>query len=441
MTINFIDAGGILIFLLISFLIIRRFWFYSLYSFLRFLLFSLFSIAIGLSISSINPVNLFISKIQIALLITSVLFIILWKFVQFKKIFFWLDTHLFKIDRFVYFHKINKIINIPPSFVASAFFTFFLFSILVSLSPHSAFLEHQIDGSRIFKPLSYKIYFSPSIGKFKPFEGSLFKLIPSVSLPKITEEDIFKHITPEIIFTQQDQINEEREKAGLPPIANSDPGSSTTPQPTSPGSGQTPQNPAPTPIVIKLPGFPGANPTSIPAPQQPTQTPAGTTPTSSPSNPTAPTAAPTTIPNPTQKPTSTPTPTQSGPKDTKSIEQALFTLTNQKRSENGVAALSWSEDIAAVARAHSKDMNDRNYFDHNTPDGVTPFQRLTLGGVSYMTAGENIAAAGTAEMIIEAWMKSPGHKANILNPSFGRIGIGVAENSKYGLLATQNFTN
>jgi len=417
-TINFIDAGGILIFLLISFLIIRRFWFYSLYSFLRFLLFSLFSIAIGLSISSINPVNLFISKIQIALLITSVLFIILWKFVQFKKIFFWLDTHLFKIDRFVYFHKINKIINIPPSFVASAFFTFFLFSILVSLSPHSAFLEHQIDGSRIFKPLSYKIYFSPSIGKFKPFEGSLFKLIPSVSLPKITEEDIFKHITPEIIFTQQDQINEEREKAGLPPIANSDPGSSTTPQPTSPGSGQTPQNPAPTPIVIKLPGFPGANHTSIPAPQQPTQTPAGTTPTSSPSNPTAPTAAPTTIPNPTQKPTSTPTPTQSGPKDTKSIEQALFTLTNQKRSENGVAALSWSEDIAAVARAHSKDMNDRNYFDHNTPDGVTPFQRLTLGGVSYMTAGENIAAAGTAEMIIEAWMKSPGHKANILNPFF-----------------------
>lgn len=440
MTINFIDIGGILFFLLISFLIIKRFWFYSLYSFLRFLLFSLFSLGIGLFISSINPVNLFLSKIQIALLISGIFFGILWKFVQFKKIFFWLDTHLFKIDRFVYFHKINKIINIPPSFVASAFFTFFLFSILVSFSPHSAFLEHQIDRSKIFKPLSYKIYFSPSIGKFKPFEGSLFKLIPSVSLPRITEEDIFKHITPEIIFTQQDQINEERKKAGLPPIANSDPGSSTVPQPTSPGSGQAPQVPTQTPIIIKLPGFPGTNPTSTPAPQQPTQTPAGTAPTSSPSNPTAPTAIPA-IPTPTTKPANTPTPTQPGPKDTKSIEQALFTLTNQKRAENGVAPLSWSEEIAVVARAHSKDMNDRNYFDHNTPDGVTPFQRLTLGGVSYMTAGENIAAAGTAEMIIEAWMKSPGHKANILNPSFGRIGIGVAENSRYGLLATQNFTN
>lgn len=440
MTINFIDIGGILFFLLISFLIIKRFWFYSLYSFLRFLLFSLFSLGIGLFISSINPVNLFLSKIQIALLISGIFFGILWKFVQFKKIFFWLDTHLFKIDRFVYFHKINKIINIPPSFVASAFFTFFLFSILVSFSPHSAFLEHQIDRSKIFKPLSYKIYFSPSIGKFKPFEGSLFKLIPSVSLPRITEEDIFKHITPEIIFTQQDQINEERKKAGLPPIANSDPRSSTVPQPTSPGNGQAPQVPTQTPIIIKLPGFPGTNPTSTPAPQQPTQTPAGTAPTSSPSNPTAPTAIPA-IPTPTTKPANTPTPTQPGPKDTKSIEQALFTLTNQKRAENGVAPLSWSEEIAVVARAHSKDMNDRNYFDHNTPDGVTPFQRLTLGGVSYMTAGENIAAAGTAEMIIEAWMKSPGHKANILNPSFGRIGIGVAENSRYGLLATQNFTN
>lgn len=416
---NLLDIGGILLFLLFSFFVFKRYWFYSLYSFLRFLIFSFFSLSAGLFIASINPVSFFLTKLQIALLITGILFVLLWRFVSFKKIFFFLDTHLFKIDRFVYFHKLNKVLNVLPTIIAAGFFTFFLFSTLVSISPLSNIIEHQIEGSKVLKPLSYKIYFSPlALGTIKPFQGTLFKLPPAIS---IKSKEILAEIRRPDIISNTGRINEEREKVGLPPIQY------TEQTPTEDTPSQNPQIPP-----QQIPSTPSI-PNQIPNPDQPTTPPSNpqTPPPSDPNTP-APTATP--------FPTSPPIPTQA-PQDTNSIEQELFRLTNQKRSDNGVAALSWSEEIAVVARAHSNDMNNRNYFSHNSPEGVTPFQRLTLGGVSYSTAGENIAAAGTAEMIIEAWMNSSGHRANILNPSFRRIGIGVAQNSGYSLIATQNFTN
>jgi len=441
--INVIDIIGIFIFLILFLVIIKRYWFYSLYSFLRFLFFSVLALIAGLGTATLNPFDIFLSKLQIALLVTGIVFAILWKYVSFKKVFFWLDTHLFKIDRFVYFHKLNKIINIPPSAVASLFFTFFIFSIFLSLAPSNKVISNQVDHSKLFTPLSYKIFFSPSqIGKFNPFEGTVFRLSPALTAQG---RGILETIRRPYVIDTATKINEERQKAGLPPISEVPIEPAITPQEDSPqnpnGGGQTlPMQPKPSPIVIQIPSLPtSSNPTPIPTPtsyQAPTTAPSSTNPT----QPTSTQSIPTSTPLPLPSATPTPIPTQA-PKDTKSIEQRIFELTNERRAENGVRALVWSEDIAVVARAHSQDMVDRNYFDHNTPEGITPFQRLTIGGVSYSTAGENIATSATAELIMNAWMNSPGHKANILNSSFGKLGVGVATSSKYGLMATQNFTN
>lgn len=300
-------------------------------------------------------------------------------------------------------------------------------------------MEHQIENSKILKPLSFKIYFSPAkLGDFNPFEGTVFD-IPNPLSP--SGRGILETIRRPYVIETATKINEERAKAGLPPISEVPIESQQEIPSTTPGSagGSTiPMQPKPSPIVIKIPTLPSStqpsqSPTSTPRPT-PTTSPSSTNPSSGQlPNPTA-------TPIPTATPTPTPTPTPI-PRDTKSIEQRIFELTNERRAENGVRALTWSEEIAVVARSHSQDMVTRNYFNHNSPEGVTPFQRLTIGGISYSTAGENIATAGTAELIMNAWMNSPGHKANILNGAFGKIGIGVVGNAKYGLMATQNFTN
>ena len=82
---------------------------------------------------------------------------------------------------------------------------------------------------------------------------------------------------------------------------------------------------------------------------------------------------------------------------------------------------------------------DNNYFSHNSPTYGSPFDMLKSFGISYNSAGENIAGHSTAEKAFEAWMNSPGHKANILNSSYNYTGIGVVTSSKYGKIFTQMF--
>ena len=109
-------------------------------------------------------------------------------------------------------------------------------------------------------------------------------------------------------------------------------------------------------------------------------------------------------------------------------EQAQLALTNEARAMDGDGPLRCDMAMTAVARAHSQDMCDQNYFSHTGRDGRSPFQRMMAGGVSYSTAGENIAQGQrTAQEVHTSWMGSSGHRANILNGAFGRIGIGLAE--------------
>jgi uncharacterized protein YkwD len=83
----------------------------------------------------------------------------------------------------------------------------------------------------------------------------------------------------------------------------------------------------------------------------------------------------------------------------------------------------------------------RGYFAHVSPEGLSPFVRLTRAGVKYLTAGENLALAPTLRIAHTGLMNSPGHRANILQPSFGRLGIGITDGGRRGLMVSQEFRN
>jgi uncharacterized protein YkwD len=96
------------------------------------------------------------------------------------------------------------------------------------------------------------------------------------------------------------------------------------------------------------------------------------------------------------------------------------------RAEHGLGSLSWNSQLAAAAKAHSDDMSANRFMSHTGSDGSLPWDRAIAHGYSYSFVGENVAwgyrSAGT---VFDAWMNSPGHRANILRPEFTEIGIGI----------------
>ena len=123
------------------------------------------------------------------------------------------------------------------------------------------------------------------------------------------------------------------------------------------------------------------------------------------------------------------------------LEAEMLQLVNRERAASGLAPLEADPELTEVARRHSADMFARGYFSHNTPDGKDPFDRIRAADVSFRTAGENLALAPSLGIAHTGLMNSPGHRANILRPSFGRVGIGVMSGGKRGLMVTQNFRN
>ena len=94
-----------------------------------------------------------------------------------------------------------------------------------------------------------------------------------------------------------------------------------------------------------------------------------------------------------------------------------------------------------MGRKHSSDMFARGYFAHYTPEGESPFDRMNAAGVKYVSAGENLALAPTLMLAHNGLMNSPGHRANILRPQFGRVGIGIVDGGVRGLMISQEFKN
>lgn len=120
----------------------------------------------------------------------------------------------------------------------------------------------------------------------------------------------------------------------------------------------------------------------------------------------------------------------------------VMRLTNEIREEHGLCVLEWNDTLAKAAYKHSLDMVNRNFFDHENPDGESPIDRIRNEGLIFFTAAENIAAGQSSpQAVVKAWMESEGHRANILNPDLKQIGVGVARGGIYGIYWTQNFAS
>ena len=113
-------------------------------------------------------------------------------------------------------------------------------------------------------------------------------------------------------------------------------------------------------------------------------------------------------------------------------EAEVIRLVNEIRRQNGLGELTASAELSHVARLKSQDMYDKGYFDHTSPTYGSAFDMLRSFGISYRTAGENIAYGySTPQAVVDAWMNSSGHRANILNASYTQIGVGHVQDGNY----------
>lgn len=120
-------------------------------------------------------------------------------------------------------------------------------------------------------------------------------------------------------------------------------------------------------------------------------------------------------------------------------ELETFNLINQERNKNGLASLKIDSEVQRVARIKAQDLVDNNYFAHESPTYGTPFNMLKNFGISYKSAGENLAGNSSNSGAVNAWMNSSGHRANILNSSYNYTGLAVVSSPKYGKIYVQMF--
>jgi uncharacterized YkwD family protein/spore coat assembly protein SafA len=126
--------------------------------------------------------------------------------------------------------------------------------------------------------------------------------------------------------------------------------------------------------------------------------------------------------------------------DIKAKEAEVIRLVNVERSKKGLAPLAANWQLARVARYKSQDMINKNYFSHTSPTYGSPFDMMEAFGVRFSAAGENIAMGQrTPAEVVTAWMNSPGHRANILSPSYNQLGVGLATSSSGKNYWTQMF--
>ena len=131
--------------------------------------------------------------------------------------------------------------------------------------------------------------------------------------------------------------------------------------------------------------------------------------------------------------------TETSPKP--ALEQEMLEMLNKERERHQLKPLEADTQLREMAREHSRDMFARSYFSHVSPNGRTPYDRAIKHNVRFLTIGENLALAQTLPIAHDGLMKSPGHRANILQPAFRKVGIGVIDGGVYGLMITQNFKN
>ena len=128
------------------------------------------------------------------------------------------------------------------------------------------------------------------------------------------------------------------------------------------------------------------------------------------------------------------------------LEWHVWFLSNQQRSWRRLPALERNEALAAIAREHSADMLRRGYFDHRSPEGLRPVDRVVRQGVHLQCCSENLYSirygpedpVEMATRVVNGWMDNPGHRENILSPLFSFVGVGVASIDR-NVMITQLF--
>lgn len=206
------------------------------------------------------------------------------------------------------------------------------------------------------------------------------------------------------------------------PVPSPEPAPQPAPKPQPVPSPQPAPEPAPRPTPKPQPV---PSPQPEPAPEPEPDTPA-----------TPPRPAPTPKPEPEPQPEPAPQPAPQGLTDD---ERLMVQLVNAERAKAGLAPLEVDMRVVQTARIKSQDMITYNYFSHDSPRLGSPFDLMKSAGIQYRTAGENIAGNQTVEAAHRALMNSSGHRANILNRSFKKIGIGIIKGGRYGLMVTQQF--
>jgi uncharacterized protein YkwD len=152
-------------------------------------------------------------------------------------------------------------------------------------------------------------------------------------------------------------------------------------------------------------------------------------------------------PSPTAPPSGSPTAPPSSsppasPDGDAAVESAVVALVNEERAKAGCQALKVDDRLTAAARGHSADMAARGYFSHTTPEGKSFADRITAAGYRWTAAAENIAKGQRdAASVMNSWMNSPGHRANILNCTYKDIGVGLAYDGSRTPLWTQDFAS
>ncbi len=408
MPLSLIDLLFLVAVFFIAKFIIKQNWLSTTYDFVKFCLIIVITFFLTKWFIPLMPHYFFFSTMQFIVVSQFATFLVLWRLLNFKGIFQNIPLQ---------FRSFGIYLNYLSAGITGAFFVFSAFLFVTSFNTKFLMLYDIGERSYIVRLVSFRLYIA------------YFNSIPPLGdLSKVSGFGIKK---------QQDRINEEREKEGLPPVGMQNAylriptGAVTQNIPLAPTAVPTSQ-PEPTIIIIPITIVPRARVLPSPRPnptvkivQRTVQTRVVTK------------VVPTQIPIPTSEPTPT-----SEPINISVFEQRVFDLTNVERVNNNLPPFTWNDSVAVVARAHSVDMMNRGFFAHVNPDGITLGQRLRIGGVKYGYAAENIARGyGTPERFVQGWMESPGHRKNILNPSLKKLGVGVSEAGPSNVFATQDFTD
>lgn len=142
------------------------------------------------------------------------------------------------------------------------------------------------------------------------------------------------------------------------------------------------------------------------------------------------------------KPSASATPTPSTEQQGAELsqdEKKLLDLINTERAKSNLSPLIADPELMKVARIKANDMTKNNYFSHYSPTYGSPFDMMRQFGITFKAAAENIAGNSTVEGAVSSWMKSEGHRNNIMNSNYNYTGIGISKSNKYGNVFAQMF--